>query len=72
MEVKTVEEINQYTGSSLNPLEYPEQLYELYSVPCFENGYPEIIRGKEIGSTKITVEEGDVLVCKYMVVNELL
>lgn len=64
MEVKTVAEINQYTGSSLNPLEYPEQLYELYSVPSFENGYPEIIRGKEIGSTKITVEEGDVLVCK--------
>jgi len=64
MELKTVAGINKYTGNSVNPLEYPEQLYELYSVPSFETGYPEIIRGKEIGSTKITVEEGDVLVCK--------
>lgn len=64
MEVKTVAEINQYTGSSVNPLEYPEQIFELYSVPSFETGYPEIIKGKEIGSTKITVKEGDVLVCK--------
>ena len=64
MAIKTVADINQYSGSSVNPLEYPEQLYELYSVPSFETGYPEIVKGKDIGSTKITVEEGDVLVCK--------
>ena len=64
MEIKTVAEINQYSGSSVNPLENPEQLYELYSVPSFETRYPEIVKGKDIGSTKITVEEGDVLVCK--------
>ena len=64
MAIKTVADINQYSGSSVNPLEHPEQLYELYSVPSFETGYPEIVKGKDIGSTKITVEEGDVLVCK--------
>ena len=64
MEVKTVAEINQYTGRSVNPLDFPEQLFELYSVPSFETGYPEIVKGKEIGSTKITIEEGDVLVSK--------
>lgn len=64
MTTKTVADINQYSGSSVNPLEHPEQLYELYSVPSFETGYPEIVKGKDIGSTKITVEEGDVLVCK--------
>ena len=64
MVIKTVAEINQYSGCSVNPLEHPEQIYELYSVPSFETGYPEIVRGKDIGSTKITVEEGDVLVCK--------
>ena len=64
MTTKTVANINQYSGSSVNPLEHPEQLYELYSVPSFETGYPEIVKGKDIGSTKITVEEGDVLVCK--------
>ena len=64
MTTKTVADINQYSGSSVNPLEHPEQLYELYSVPSFETGYPEIVKGKDIGSTKLTVEEGDVLVCK--------
>lgn len=64
MATKTVADINQYSGNSVNPLEYPEQFYELYSVPSFENGHPEIVKGKDIGSTKITVEEGDVLVCK--------
>lgn len=64
MQIKTVAEINKYTGRSVNPMDFPDQLFELYSVPCFETGYPEIIKGKEIGSTKITVEEGDVLICK--------
>ena len=64
MQIKTVAEINKYTGRSVNPMDFPEQLFELYSVPSFETGYPEIIKGVEIGSTKITVEEGDVLICK--------
>lgn len=64
MEIKTIGEINQYAGTSVNPLNSPETTYELYSVPSYDMGYPEIVDGKEIGSTKITVEEGDVLICK--------
>lgn len=64
MEIKTVEEINQYSGSAVNPLDAPDLVYELYSVPSFESQYPEIVKGSAIGSSKITVEEGDVLVCK--------
>lgn len=64
MEIKTVEEINQYIGSTVNPLDNPDTVYELYSVPSFESQQPEIIKGKDIGSSKITVDEGDVLVCK--------
>ena len=64
MEIKTVEEINQYIGSTVNPLDNPDTVYELYSVPSFESQQPEIIKGKDIGSSKITVEDGDVLVCK--------
>jgi len=64
MEIKTVESINEYIGSSVNPLDTPERMYELYSVPSFDNQYPEIIRGADIGSSKITVAENDVLVCK--------
>ncbi|MCI8910988.1 MAG: restriction endonuclease subunit S, partial [Oscillibacter sp.] len=64
MEVKSIAEINCYAGSSVNPLNTPETLYELYSVPSFDSQYPEIIKGADIGSAKITVEEGDVLICK--------
>lgn len=64
MEIKTVEEINQYIGSTVNPLDNPDTVYELYSVPSFESQHPEVIKGSDIGSSKITVDEGDVLVCK--------
>lgn len=63
-DVKSVAEINQYVGTSVNPLETPDTVYELYSVPSFDRQYPEIIKGANIGSTKATVEAGDVLVCK--------
>ena len=60
----TVADINQYSGTTINPLDNPDEVYELYSVPSFDSQYPEIIKGSEIGSSKITVEDGDVLVCK--------
>ena len=61
---KTVAEINQYEGTTVNPMQSPEQVYELYSVPSFDTEYPEIIAGADIGSSKVTVQEGDVLICK--------
>ena len=64
MEKRTIAEINHYEGVTVNPLVSPDTLYELYSVPSFEAKYPEIIKGCQIGSSKITVEEGDVLICK--------
>ena len=64
MSTKRVSEINEYIGSSVNPMATPDQMYELYSVPSFETGYPEIVSGAAIGSTKVTVEEGDILICK--------
>ena len=61
---KTVAEINQYEGTTVNPMQFPDQVYELYSVPSFDTEYPEIIAGADIGSSKATVQEGDVLICK--------
>ena len=61
---KSISEINEYVGTSVNPMANPEQMYELYSVPSFENGSPEIVSGADIGSAKVTIEEGDVLICK--------
>lgn len=64
MELKNIADINQYVGSSINPHNTPEIVYELYSVPSFDSQYPEILKGSDIGSTKATVEGGDVLICK--------
>lgn len=57
-------DINCYQGTSVTPAANKEKLFELYSVPSFDGNYPEIIKGKDIGSSKQTVEVGDVLLCK--------
>ncbi len=61
---KTIDEINRYEGTTINPMHSPDEVYELYSVPSFDNDYPEIIAGAHIGSSKVTVRENDVLICK--------
>ena len=38
--------------------------YELWSVPSFSEGSPEIVNGSAIGSAKLRVEQGDLLICK--------
>lgn len=60
----SIKAINQYLGASLNPGDFPDTEFELYSVPSSANNYPEIITGDEIGSSKQIVQEGDVLLCK--------
>ena len=56
--------INSYMSGSIDPRMYPDNIFELYSVPSSDNDYPELVKGKEIGSTKQIVERGDVLLCK--------
>lgn len=60
----SVDSINQYKSGSIDPTKQPDSLFELYSVPSSTNDYPEIVLGSEVGSTKQTVEKGDVLLCK--------
>ena len=61
---KTIAEINRYEGTTVNPMHSPDEIFELYSVPSFDTNYPEIIAGADIGSSKVTVQENDVLICK--------
>ena len=56
--------LNDYRANNFNPLKNDETYYELYSVPIFPEGYPEILKAKEIGSSKQIVEKNDVLLCK--------
>lgn len=57
-------ELNEFTSSTINPARWPDETFDLYSVPSFPSGSPERLKGSAIGSTKQTVRPSDVLVCK--------
>lgn len=62
--ISTFGALNQFPSSSISPANYPDEKFDLYSVPAFPNATPEVKLGKEIGSTKQLVHEDSVLVCK--------
>ena len=64
MNYTTIGAINDYASESINPALFPDTTFEVYSVPVFETGHPEFLRGDEIGSTKQVVRKDDVLICK--------
>ncbi len=53
-------------GGSVNPANYPEETFELLSIPAFDKGEPEIVEGKAIGSSKSCVQPNDVLLSKIV------
>lgn len=55
-------ELGQEVRESLRPV--AGSRYELYSVPAFAVGLPEVVDGGEVGSSKRTVQPGDLLLCK--------
>lgn len=59
-----IDEINKFKSKTVNPQNSPTDQFELYSVPTFETGEPEFPYGKDVASSKVEVEEGDVLLCK--------
>jgi type I restriction enzyme S subunit len=52
------------SGNGINPYEFPDEEFELYSVPAHETGHPEIVLGQNIASNKQIVSEGMALLCK--------
>ena len=56
--------INQYKSESINPEKTPDTVFEVYSVPIYETGHPEYLRGDEIASNKAVVQKNDILLCK--------
>lgn len=63
-DVASFGELNSFSGRTVNPATRPDEVFELYSVPSFPAGRPEQLPGRAIGSTKLAVSPGDVLVCK--------
>jgi type I restriction enzyme S subunit len=57
-------EIRVDLSRTLDPRRSPDEYFELYSVPSFAEGLPEIAKGSAIGSAKMTLSPGTVVVCK--------
>ena len=53
-------------NSSLDPRNYPSETFDLFSIPAFDLGRPEVTRGAEIGSTKQVVMPDDILISKIV------
>ncbi|MEM9299320.1 MAG: restriction endonuclease subunit S [Bacteroidota bacterium] len=51
----TIEKLGSFIsdrGNSIDPRKFPNEDFELYSVPSHSDGKPEIIKGEKIGSSK--------------------
>lgn len=57
-------DLNNYQSKSVQPKNFLDETFELWSVPNFPTDKPEILSGQEIGSSKQAVAPKDVLICK--------
>ncbi len=57
-------EIRSDQARSINPERSPGEVFELYSVPSFPAGRPDVLPAEAIRSNKQTVDPGTVLLCK--------
>lgn len=53
-------------AGSVDPLKFPDEVFDLYSIPAYDGGVPETLAGSQIGSTKQIVQPGDVLLSKIV------
>ena len=53
-------------GGSVDPSKFKNEVFELLSIPAFDQGNPEYVEGEKIGSSKKMVEPYDVLLAKIV------
>ena len=51
---------------TVDPRTAPDEIFELWSIPAFDAGSPELLRGAEVGSQKKVVAPGDVLLSRII------
>lgn len=61
-----LEDIMVKKRASIDPSKHADETFDLYSVPAFDDREPERIPGSEIGSSKKSVEPGDVLLSRIV------
>lgn len=50
----------------IDPRKTPDELFELWSIPAYDTGKPEVLRGAQVGSQKKCVSPGDVLLSRII------
>jgi type I restriction enzyme, S subunit len=53
-------------NGSVDPAKFPDEQFELHSIPAFDAGRPEVLYGREIGSSKQLVQPDDVMISKIV------
>lgn len=53
-------------GGTVDPSKFPDEVFELHSIPAFDAGRPEIVPGREIGSAKQIIQADDVMISKIV------
>lgn len=61
-----LEELMAKKAGFVDPSKFPDEQFDLYSIPAFDRGRHEVVAGSEIGSTKQIVEPNDVLLSKIV------
>jgi type I restriction enzyme S subunit len=61
-----LEEIMPPRLGTVDPAAYPDEDFDLYSIPAFDLGEPEALKGREIGSAKQIVQPGDILLSRIV------
>lgn len=51
---------------SVDPAKFSDEVFDLYSIPAFDRGAPEVALGASIGSSKQLVRPGDILLSKIV------
>lgn len=59
-------EIMASKSGSVDPSKFPDEVFDLYSIPAFDSGHPEVVAGSAIGSAKQVVRPGDVLLSRIV------
>ena len=53
-------------GGSVDPKKHQDEVFELYSIPAFDAGAPEVVAGSSIGSSKKAVQPNDVMISRIV------
>ena len=53
-------------GGSVDPKKHQDEVFELYSIPAFDAGAPEVVAGSAIGSSKKAIQPNDVMISRIV------